>query len=373
MKKRIFTFLMFGLLAANLMAQPFTCVNWVNMADEPDYAATPFDKPTYSALPTPADWTFNAETLDFDAAWAAAGDEAFISKATNVVGGDPYDLGDGDTYGASWKAMYDETNLYVLIKWIGVDLGTDGFTNLEIMFQPTAIDRYEPDFTAAAGDVVLQNHSYARYLELGGGKAVFKDALVTEVAASKGLTAQWSANEHALTELALATHYWVKDGNMIKAVMVLPLNALSIPDAPFEDLSVRTPLEIVPNETKIAWDMKSNQRINEGTNDDKIEYCWSSNANNVYAVNYYAGYLLFAQDNTSVTDISKEEVLVYYANNNLTISGIEPTDVKIYNLAGMLVGSYKNVTSGINLGDLNNGIYIVQLNNSNKAHKIVKF
>jgi hypothetical protein len=373
MKKGIFTLLILSIMGTSLFAQTFTCVNWVNMANEPDYAAEPYDKPTQSAWPTPAGWTFNAEALDFDAAWAVAGEEAFISKATNTAGGDPYDLGAGDTYGASWKAMYDETNIYVFIKWIGVDLGTEGFTNMEVMFQPTSIDRYEPDFTAAAGDKVLQNHSYARYIELGGGKAVFKDGLVTEVAASKGTTAQWSANEHALTELALTDHYWVKDNNVVKAVMVLPLNGLSYPEAPFEDLTVRTPLEIVPNETKISWEMKANLRVGDGTNDDKIEYCWSSNANNVYAVNYYAGYLLFAQDNTSVNYISRDDVLVYYANQNLHIRGVEPTDVRIYNLAGMLIGSHKNVSSSINLEYLNNGIYIVQLNNSPRAYKIVKF
>jgi hypothetical protein len=290
MKKITILFALVVLFAVNSFAQ-LQCVNWVNMENEPDYAAEPYDKPTYTAMRAPDGWEFDAEGVDFAAAWELIEDEALIAKPTNTDGGDLFDLGAGDSYGAKWKAMYDDENIYVLFKWIGTDQADDGTVNMEVMFQPNYPTRYEPDFEAAGGDKVLQNHSYARFVELGGGKAVFADGLVSAVQASVGTAGSWGDNAHALEQLALVSHYWNADGGAIDAIMVLPLEALSYPKDPMGDLTDREAFTITPGETKIAWEMKSNIQISEA----KVENCWSSNVNNVYAVNYYAGYLEFAE------------------------------------------------------------------------------
>jgi len=365
-------YLLFGKGTTSAVAPQFKCVNWVNMANEPDYAAEPYTKETYKAIPTPKDWAFNALTLDFDAAWTVAGEEVKNSKPVNITGGDLYDLGSGDTYGSSWKAMYDANNLYILLKWVGVDVADAGTANLEFMFQPTSIDRYDLDFDAAAGDKVLQNHAYARYIELGGGKGVFAEGLVSAVQASLGKDGSWSSNDHALTELALVSHYWKMKGSTLNAVLVMPLSALSYPTDPSAvpvDLETRTPFKVIPGETKIAWDLKDN--IKKDTK--SIQYAWNSDKNNVYAVNYFAGYLLFESGSTSAKALNSNNISVFYANEMIQIRGVEKTDIQVYNLSGQLVKSAKNISRELNIGNLQNGIYIVRLSKDSMGYKVTKF
>jgi hypothetical protein len=365
-------YLLFGKGTSSAVAPQLKCINWVNMAGEPDYAAVPYVKETYKAIPTPKDWTFNASTLNFDAAWAVAGKEVKNSKPVNISGGDLYDLGSGDTYGSSWKAMYDANNLYILLKWVGADKADAGTANLEFMFQPTSIDRFELDFAAAAGDKVLQNHSYARYVELGGGKGVFAEGMVSAVQASSGDGTKWSSNDHALTELALVSHYWKMNGSTINAVLVMPLSALSYPTDPTAipvDLEARTPFKVIPGETKISWDLKDN--IKKDTK--SVQYAWNSDKNNVYAVDYYAGYLLFESGSTSVSALNNKNISVFYANEMIQIRGVEKTDIQVYNLSGQLVKSAKNISGELNIGNLQNGIYIVRLSMDSMGYKVTKF
>jgi hypothetical protein len=276
---------------AGAIEKPLRVVNWVNMANEPDYMGNPYDKPTYTAMPAPEDWNYDAENLDFDAAWNAVEDADTVAKPTNTSGGDLFDLGDGNTYGTTWKAMYDDTTVYVLFKWIGTTQADEGSVNMEVMFQPNYPRRFEPQIEGFPGDSINQKHAYGRFVELGGGKAKLADGTVTECAASLGTDTAWGDNEHALEKLAVASHFWNQSGDTTKAVMALPIEALSYPTDPFGDLSDRTSLDVTPGETKIAWEMKANITVN----DERVEYCWSGDHNNVYAMNYYAGYLKFGE------------------------------------------------------------------------------
>jgi hypothetical protein len=354
------------------MAQPLKVVSWVNVANEPDYAAEPYTKATYTTMQAPSDWVFDAGALDWDAAWALMGDAQEIKNGTNVEAGDVYD---GTTYGASWKAMHDGTNIYVFIQWLGFDKADAGTANMEVMFQPTSPERYEPDFTAAAGDMVLQNHSYGRFVELGGAKAVFKDATITEAAASTGTIynaagdkGSWGSNDHALEQLAMVDHYSNVDGGTLKAVMVMPFETLSYPKDVHGALDDRTAFEVTAD-AKIAWEMKANAKINAL----KAEYCWSSNKNNVYAVNYYAGLMSFATGGSSSREISAD-LNAYFANDRVVVEGSQTADVQIYNIGGQLVKSAANVNA-VEVSDLVNGTYIARLKVGTqvKAMKFVKF
>ncbi|MFW6290479.1 MAG: hypothetical protein ACOC0R_05885, partial [Mariniphaga sp.] len=301
------------LIATWSQAQVIHGVSWVDWANEPDYegvtgyAENPYENPEVTVYQAPSTWEPIADNAAFDATWDLLGEEHLIANPTNTEGGDLFDL-DGDaTFGASWKAVHDGTNFYILLKYRDVNGAVDAASKkFEIMAQPTGFPRHEPTFTAASDstaentasgeDLVLQyqNQSYARSVELGGGKAAFADGMVNEYVASLGVikndwqdfyVGDWGANEAGLEALLDANHYWDETDGVIRAVMVMSLDgALSYPNDPADLMGERTALSV--GET-FSFDVKSSAAIGE----DLVEYFWSADRNNGYASNYYSGHL----------------------------------------------------------------------------------
>ncbi len=75
-----------------------------------------------------------------------------------------------------------------------------------------------------------------------------------------------------------------------------------------------------------------------------------------------------------IKDVASQEtnIKVYTAGSELTIDGISNLNVDIYNVAGSLVKSVKNVSNKLNIGGLSTGMYIVKLEGVAKTFKVVK-
>lgn len=383
----------------------------VENANDGGYDANPYTRYEVDVLQAYEDWSPVASVEDFDATWALLGPEHFVSKPTNVGGGDFYDLAaDGSgTFGASWKAVHDGANLYILLKYRTTGGETDaGSHEFEIMTQPTQIYRHEPTFIAASdstetpdaweGDwelspeelvIAYQNQAYARSIHFGGGKAMFKDGAVGAFEASHSKAIQgwtpfwggnWGNNEAGLIALATADHFWNNTDGLIKAVIVMSFDgALSYPTDPANIGGDRTALEIGG---QIAFDVMTGAINSESDNYDGdeqltgVKYCWASWNNNVYASNYYTGILNITDEVLSGTNISdvlfEKEPSVYAHNGIVYVKGAETADLEVYSILGAKVLSAQNVRS-LALDGLQKGIYLVRINNQPKAVKIINF
>jgi hypothetical protein len=364
-------------------------VSWVNWATEPNYTATPYDNPKVNVYRAPSAWTPANSVASFDATWDILGDAHKVAHPTNITGGDLFDLNGDATFGASWKAVHDGQNFYVLLKYLDKNSVTDaGTMTFEIMAQPTSPVRHEPTFLAAADSTAdktlsgasevirYQNQSYARNVELGGGKALFKDGLVTEYAASVGrvknawqnfVVGNWGPNEAGLEALLDADHFWNKTDGIIRAVMVMSFNgALSYPEDPANLTGPRKAIKV--GET-FAFDVKSNAK----KGDANIEYFWAADKNNGYASNYYSGHLTLVNIVTNVPMISKmDDPRVYISRGNLYVNSAEPVTLEVYNLLGVRMKSAQNVRQ-ISVQDMMNGVYLVRINGEREATKVVKY
>jgi len=364
-------------------------VGWVSWANEPDYANTPFDNLEITVNKAPSTWAPVASVVDFDATWDLLGDANNVANPTAIAGGDLFDLNGDATFGASWKGIHDGDNFYVLLKYSDINGLTDADgMSFEITAQPTSPVRHEATFLAASDstaantfsetDLVInyQNQAYARAVELGGGKAAFKNGFVNEYAASVGIVknawqdyflAGWGANEAGLDALLDADHFWDKTDGVIRAVMVMSLNgALSYPTDPADLAGDRTAL--VVGET-FAFDVKSNALIGE----EKTEYFWSADANNGYASNYYSGYVTLSGVITSSSQILvQKESQVYLANNMLYVRNSKPVNLEIYNILGVRLKVAQNV-SKLSMQEFHSGIYLVRVNSGRTAVKVVKY
>ncbi len=381
--------------------QALAGISWVAWENEPDYegvtgyADNPYDNPEVAIKQAPDGWSYDqlTDADAFDQTWDILGDSMAVANLTsNGAAGDLFDLGEANpTFGAAWKAVHDGANLYVMLKYWDVNGQTDaGSRTFEIMAQPTSPVRHEMTYEAASDSaaelqLIYQNMAYARYTELGGGKAFFADGSVTQYQASTGLgkeklswktytTGKWGENNNGLLALASASHFWNVDGTgTIRAIMVMSFDgALAYPEDPADLEGTYVPIQI--GET-MAFDVKSNSTVGGSEDDNKVEYFWSSDKNNGYASNFYSGHLTLSDEVIQISGIEDHRfnsIKVFMYNDLLNIRGIGVTDVKIYSITGALVKSVRNVSRQVDMSDVSDGIYIVKLEGISSGFKVVK-
>jgi hypothetical protein len=303
MKKTLllFVFAAFGMMAYGQVT--FTGVNWVNWANEPDYEGVvgysdnPYDNPEYTAVAAPAEWAPVTDVASFDATWDLLGNPQNIANPTEVQGGNLFDLGNGNTFGAQWQAVHDGNVLYILLKYWDTNNQSATPLSFEVMAQPASPVRHEPTYDAgvAAEDMAQRNMAYGRYVELGGGKALFRDGEVTEYAASVGLTGNWGANEPGLAAFLELDNlmFWSDEDGVIRAVLPMDFaGVLSHPEDPADMDGTRIP--VAPGDV-IAFDVKSNARVGGNQDEHRVEYFWAADRNNGYASNYYSGHMTIGE------------------------------------------------------------------------------
>jgi hypothetical protein len=360
--------------------QSFSAVNWVNWANEPDYedsigyAEHPYNYEVAS-IPQRSLTVMDAGT--FDAAWDQLPEAYNISKVVSDAGGDLYDIGSGNTFGGQWKAFHDGYVVYFMLKYYDTGNQVDeGTLTFEIMPQiagyneELGVFRHEPTFEKGVADnnVSLQNMAYARYVELGGGKTWFDKGEVTSHDCSIGNTGQWGRNQVGFDAFANVEDLmlWVAADGITRAVLPMDFDTetsvLSYPVDEYLPDGARAALQIGD---VFSLDVKSNAKVG-GAN---VSFCWSSDKNNVYASNYYAGQatLEVVSNVSEVASATKD--LVYFANDVVYVKG-NTANLEVFNITGTKVLSVANA-SALSLSNLSNGVYIVRVNGQGSV-KVVK-
>ena len=366
-------------------------LDWNNEPDYPDkngYADFPYNAPLVNVKKAPPAWQPVTNVTAFDTTWTMIGPDNFIAKPTNQEGGDLYDLNGKATFGASWKAIHDGRNLYVLLKYLDKNgLADPGSLSFDIMAQPVSPFRHELTFQSAADStadrtaagtdlrMIYQNMAYARSAELGGGKAVFKNGHVSEYSASVGMvknswqnfyTARWGANQAGQDALQKTSHFWDQSGGVIRAVMVMSFDgALSYPYDPSKINGLRQAVRIGDT---ISFDVKSNALRNL----KKVEYYWSADRNNGFASIYYSGRIRLS--GTDVMVLSSDlirKINVYYSNGYIYVKSGQPADVEVFNTMGIRIKEARQVNK-LCLQDVKDGIYLVRIDKNPQAVKICK-
>ncbi len=324
--KKLSLLFVFSFVAMSMFAQLTWVPTWINLNKEPDYAANPYTKAVQKAMMAPAAWEYAGITdaASFDDTWNILGDSAAVKNLTsNGVAGDLFDLGEASpSFGAAWKAVYDEENLYILLKYwdlaAQVDAGTHKF---EIMAQPhpdtdPMTGHYNAIFDTAT-DFTWKQRSYVRWTVLGGGKVEY-DASGTKDYNAMNATGGWASYEPALIGLAGSTHFWDDDGaGLIRAILVMDYaGTLSYYADPEDAATIASidPTATEGNDT-IQFDIKSYAAAGGTADDNKVEYFWSADDNNGYASNYYSGMLVFEapaalSSDTTLSDLTYDGTTV---------------------------------------------------------------
>lgn len=368
-------------MAYAVSAQPFQNTwwnpgNWPS-ADAPEAMAdVPYDGKTVVAKK--AEWEVQLDLLDdigISDIWDRLGDVQYVDNLTNSAGGDSYDL-DGDaTFGAAYKAFWDDQNLYVVLMYKDVNSVADaGSRSFEIGFQTRDIDRYEAGYQATIdGDSSLQwqNMQYCSYIELGGGKALFTADGVTETVRLIGQEGAWGSSVGAG---GTVDYNWTVDqDNTIWAVLQMAFDDYLVylvdewGDATADNIE-----SLDPTVTRtISFEVKSNSAVGE----EKMEYWWSADDNNAYQSVYWNGYLEFSDEvffPVSTEKFEKSEKLAYIYDNTLRFKGFDnPVDVEIYSIVGQKVMAAKNVST-LNVSELDRGIYLIRVDGEKQAFKVMK-
>jgi hypothetical protein len=380
-----------GLWSAGQRIYGISFLDWSREPDYPDkdgYAEFPYTAPLVNVKKAPAAWQPVTNVTAFDTTWNMIGPDNLIAKPTNLEGGDLFDLNENAAFGASWKAIHDGRNMYVLLKYTDKSgLADPGSLSFEIMAQPASPFRHEftfrtaadstADKTAAGTDLrmVYQNMAYARSAELGGGKAFFRNGHVSEYSASVGMvkntwqnfyTAKWGANQAGQDALQRTNHFWDQTGGVIRSVLVMSFDgALSWPDDPSR---INGPRRAVRVGDTISFDVKSNALRNM----KKVEYYWSADRNNGFASIYYSGRIRLS--GTDVMVLSSDLIRktdVYYNGGCVYVKSGQPADVEVFNTMGIRIKEARQVNK-LSLEDIKDGIYLVRIDKEPRAVKICK-
>jgi hypothetical protein len=393
MRKLTFLCLLF-LISCWSSGQRIYGLSFLDWSIEPDYsdkdgyAAFPYNTPRVNIKRAPVSWQPVSNVAAFDSTWKMISPENLIAHPTNIEGGDLFDLAGQATFGASWKAIHDGRNLYILLKYFDKNgLADPGSLSFDIMAQPSSPFRHEftfkaaadstADKTAAGADLstIYGNMAYARSAELGGGKAVFKNGYVSEYSASVGMvkngwqnfyTSRWGANQVGQDALQRTSHFWNVSGGVIRAVLVMSFDgALSYPADPAKITGLRKSVRIGDT---ISFDVKSSAL--RGLK--KVEYFWSADRNNGFASIYYSGQMRLSGTDLSVLSADMiRQTEVFYSNGIIILKSGQPSNIEIFNLMGIKVKDALQVNK-LNMQDLKDGIYLVRVNKEPQAMKILK-
>jgi hypothetical protein len=389
-------------LAAGVYAQgPFTCVSWVqgSLADnvdaayyDVDFATDAYTKAEATAMKTKADYVIDIAAIDeieLQDIWSRLGDASLVANLSESAnaGGDPFDLdanGDG-TFGLAFKAFYDAENLYVIFKYVDANnfavatAGTDN-RSMEICFQSKEKDRYEAGYQAALDSTFGKftrkgtNAQYTRFVELGGGKALFGPDGVSETVSSVGQTGAWGSSIGAAN--TPETSWNLTQDNTVWAIQAFNFaDYLMYLDDEWGATEAANEVAFDPTAIPtISFDVKSNATTIVADADANSQYWWSSNVNDGYTFIYFNGYLNFSEEEW--VPVGTEDFLkaapksAYIYDNVLKFKGYEsPVNVDIFSVVGQKVKSAKNVST-LNVSDLNRGLYIVKVGDD--VYKVMK-
>jgi len=308
---------------------------------------------------------FDAATADFDAAWTSAGTANTLGADGKRLGLAASDNGAAD-FAGSFKTLYDDNNMYILVQWTDDDV--TGTESAEICISPylklDAADRAD----AVGGEWYHTSTAwYTRYMQFGASKLAFKktgfDAAMMVNFSEAGVgSINWGGTTPTLTNNLFVDDKTAPASKVVKWIITIGYPVLTGTHRPDFNKTIWAGLN---GGKGISFDLKLNDTdANDALNADATpvakpaEYWWNTTSNDCWQATFYAGFLAPASANAV-----KEVKMLDFAK--ITANSIElntPSDVVIYNIAGKQIVNVKNATS-VNISNLTKGAYIVRANN----------
>lgn len=317
--------------------------------------------PHAEAIATLAAENFDAQNSDFDNIWSSISNEYTIANAATNAGSAN---GSSDFQG-SFKVLYDNGNIYVLLKYIDEDV--TGSETTEIMWsQDMKIDAIPMIFPTEK--VASQ---YVRYFEFGGAKATFSNTAFTSAFIVEG------SKESVNSQLNFAATPAVYANNLF-------VNDHTSPSAPHtRKLIYSIGFPALTGELRPTFNIQSWGTLNGGkgiTFDIKVNdndandimstdatpvplpagYWWNSTNNAGWDITSYSGYLK-TDLGSGVSGVKTRPSIFKEIKNDYIILN-EYSDIKVFSTEGKQVLASSN-SKIVNMKSLSKGVYIVNANN----------
>lgn len=342
-------------------------------AQQAQYART-------EAKATLAPANFDAPLADFDATWAVAGTEFILggTAANIIVDNNSTGVANGaNDFTGSFKLMYDEYNIYLLVKYTDDDLqDADG---IEIAWQQDLVIPAVLARTEALS--AKKSWAYTRFSAFGGFKGsftqtAFNNAMMINFDATGKGTVNWGGTTPILTNNLLVDN---KSGGKltgagtVKQIITIGFPALTGEARPDFDVNIWKALN---GGKGISFDIKygdydaADPKFIDSkgrSKDQKAGYWWSATSNDAYYLTWHAGFL--APDvKSAVKELGlAKSIFGKRTENKIVLT--EMANASVYNLTGKQVKELSNVTE-INISDLKKGVYMIRVNG--ETLKIVK-
>lgn len=369
--KKLTSFFFAALLCAN---------SFVAKADDASFVATwqfpiffgfpwtaapaPQEQKQIIAVTAPAN--FDAANCDFDAVWAGITSENAIANAVN----NPASARGADDFTGAFKVIYDEDNIYVMLKYTDDDV--TGTEKVEIMWAPDykiqALE--EGTFKDMAATNAIQ---HCRYAAFGGYKAAFSNvafnaAMMINFNSSGAGDLNFDGTNALLTNNLAMKSYTAVGSKTIKVIYTLGFAVFTGAARPEFNTAIWSGL----NSGKgITFDIKVNDPDADDAKDAQnnalsTAYWWNSTDNNGYAITNYSGFVGLAPNAVKNTK-AKNSIFEKVTKNEIILS--TAADITIMDALGKEVKSHKNANS-IDISNLSVGLYII--NAGGEIRKILK-
>lgn len=374
----------------------FAPINWGASPSDVSWAdAAPVEKTTVTIPMAPESLDGNIDIGDMTAEdvlniWPRIGD---VNLVPNQAGGDaedladPFDLdesGEG-TFGACWKAFYDSEALYVIIKYVDTDEQSTARW-FELPIQTKEYDRYNHGWTYAndndLGNEIL-NDQYGRYVELGGmklrtsGTDGTTQPVFDENVSNTGQDGGWSDGIGGTNVGDVASI--LAGDNTLWFIVELEFGDLKYMMDEWGDANEAANHQAMDPtvETMISFDVSARATFPASPEDLTYSSWWNSEVNNGYKYVVHSGILEFGTDVFFPvgleTNTAANDKLAYIYNDMLRLKGYDnPVDLDVYSIIGQRVLSAQDVSSELNVSELNSGVYIVKVRGTQESYKVLK-
>lgn len=327
-------------------------------------APAPQEQKQIIAVTAPAN--FDAANCDFDAVWAGITSENAIANAVN----NPSSARGADDFTGAFKVIYDEDNIYVMLKYTDDDV--TGTEKVEIMWAPDykiqALE--EGTFKDMAATNAIQ---HCRYAAFGGYKAAFSNvafnaAMMINFNSSGAGDLNFDGTSTLLTSNLAMKSYTAVGSKTIKVIYTLGFAVFTGAARPEFNTAIWSGL----NSGKgISFDIKVNDPDADDTKDAQnsaqpAAYWWNSTHNDGYAITNYSGFVGLAPNALKNTNV-KNSIFEKVTADMITLSSV--ADVKIVDALGREVKSYKNVNA-IDISSLGRGLYVIS--SGTETRKIIR-
>lgn len=315
---------------------------------------------------------FDPANANFDATWSSISGDGYPLTHNNGLAAS--DHGPADFTG-SFKVLYDDLNMYILIKWTDDDnLGTE---SVEVMWaQDLKIDGSKNIYIYPATGTQRIYAQYGRYVPFGAYKATFTKtgfsaAMMVNSKADPAYVGHiigdlnWGGTNALLTNNLFQDDKSTSGSNTVKRIITIGYPALTGEQRPEFNPAIWRKLNAGKG---ISFDIK----VNDIDTDDSYntaatpvqkpaEYWWNSTDNIGYAMTYYCGFLGL-KTISAVQTVNANSNTIFGKRTADLIELNEMADVTVFNLVGKQVLT-QNKISRIDLAKLTKGIYLVQANN----------